>query len=344
MNIRRAQPYFILLLVLFEVPALSQGKDATDILNGLNVSPDQIEALESGDVVVMDASPYEQTPRELVADAAVLVDSDFERLVDHFESDVSFIPVDTMLAHAEIERVEDFDTIGFTGAEYDEVKRLIKARPGKDFNFSAGEHALIERKLRPLQNAGKEQQIRAASEVMRQILTGRYLAYRARGLDGIETYQRSARKSVSVAEDLRLTTATFEPLGEEFPGIYAAMTGIPGEQDCCRDSFRWMKVRVAKRPVFALAHTVYEVADDYLIATERFYYGSSQINGVQITLAWLRYDENTYMGLSVSANADIVASPLGRMLRSVARSYAAEYAEDALIEARAELQEAGAVE
>jgi hypothetical protein len=192
-----------------------------------------------------------------------------------------------------------------------------------------------------VRNADKGEQIRAASDVMRQILVDRYLAYRESGLDGIAPYQRSSRKSVSIADDLRLTTATFEPFSNDFPGIYLAMTGKPGEQDCCEDTFRWMKVRVAKRPMFALAHTVYQVTDDYLIATERFYYGSSQINGVQITLAWLRYDDDTYMGLSVSANADIVASPLGRLLRSVARSYAAEYAEEALTDAKAELQAAG---
>jgi hypothetical protein len=336
--------FFIIIVALLSEPVLSGGTDAKVVLDGLNISTKQIEALESGEVVVMDGSPYEQTARELVADAAILVDSDFADIVSHFESDASFIPVDAMLLHAEIDGVEDFDAVGFSASEYEEVERLLKAKPGKDFNFSADEHRLIATRLRPLRRAGKEEQIRAASEVVREILIGRYRAYLDGGLDGIAPYQRSSRKSVTIAEDLRLTTATFEPFSEDFPGIYDAMTGKPGEHDCCEDTFRWMKVRVAKRPVFTLAHTVYQVTDDYLIATERFYYGSSQINGVQITLAWLRYDEDTYMGLSVSANADIVASPLGRMLRSVARSYAAEYAEDALIEARTELRAAGAVE
>ena len=322
----------------------SQDTEAKAVLDGLNVSSKQIEDLESGKVIVMDGSPYEQTRRELVADAAILVDIDFADLVAHFESDVSFIPVDAMLLHSEITGVEDFDGVGFSEGEYAEVESLLKAKPGKDFNFSDAEHQLISRTLRPLRNADKDAQIQGASDVMRQILVDRYRAYRESGLDGIAPYQRSSRKSVSIADDLRLTTATFEPFSNDFPGIYLAMTGKPGEQDCCKDTFRWMKVRVAKRPMFALAHTVYQVTDDYLIATERFYYGSSQINGVQITLAWLRYDENTYMGLSVSANADIVASPLGRLLRSVARSYAADYAEEALTDVKAELQAAGSVE
>jgi hypothetical protein len=330
--------------MLVSGPVPAQDTEARAILDGLGVSSKQIEDLESGDVIVLDGSPYEQTRRELVADAAILVDSDFADLVAHFESDVSFIPVDAMLLHSEISDIEDFAEVGFSDDEYAEVERLLNAKAGKDFNFSDAEHQLISRQLRPLGNADRDEQIKGASDVMRQILVDRYLAYRESGLDGIAPYQRSARKSVSIADDLRLTTATFEPFSRDFPGIYQAMLGKPGEQDCCYDTFRWMKVRVAKRPMFALAHTVYQVTDDYLIATERFYYGSSQINGVQITLAWLRYDEDTYMGLSVSANADIVASPLGRLLRSVARSYAADYAEEALTDAKAELQAAGSAE
>jgi hypothetical protein len=272
------------------------------------------------------------------------VDTSFENLVDHFEADVSFIPIDKMLAHAEIDGIEDFDGVGYSQDEHDEVRKLLRSKPGKDFNFSASEYELIATELGPLRKASPEAQTRAASAVMRRILIGRYEAYRADGLSGIAPYQRSTRKSVSVADDLRLTTDTFEPFADDFPGVYEAMSGTPGGHECCADTFRWMKVRVARRPVFALAHTVYNLSGDYLIATERFYYGSGQINGVQVTLAWLPYDDNTYMGLSVSANADIVASPLGRMFRSAARGIAAEYAEETLSEAKGELETAGATE
>ena len=76
-----------------------------------------------------------------------------------------------------------------------------------------------------------------------------------------------------------------------------------------------------------------------LIVTERHFYVTHTINSVQVTVSWLPYDENTYMGLAVSASTDILDSLLGKALRPLGRNKARDMVTDVLGAMRAEFQE-----
>ena len=318
----------------------AQGVDGPGVLQGLNASKADIQDLENGGVLTFDSTPYENSPRELAADAAVLVDSELHEVLSHFESNVSFVPNDEMLAHAEISGDEDFAGIEFSEDDFEEVEKLVSAKRGKDFNFSDDEYALINRELSGLRKADQGEQIAAASALMRKILLDRYHAYRKDGLGGIAPYSRSSRKKVSAGDELRITTETFAPFEGDFPGYYHVMAGYPkAEDECCEHGVRWLKVKIRGRPTFALAHTMYQLTDEFMIVTERFFYLTSQANSLQITLAWLPYDDDTYMALSMSANADILDSLLGRMLKKLGRNKAQEFVADALTQVKSELDE-----
>lgn len=326
--------------LLLSATALGQAVKGSDVLQGLGASEQDIQDLESGGVLVYDSKPYENTPRDLAADAAVLINSELADVVEHLEANVSFVPNDEMLAHAEILSDADFAGVEFTVEDYEEVESLISAKRGKDFNFSDDEYAYITKELGGLKKSDQATQLAAASDVMRQILLDRYHAYRDGGLVGIAPYSRSSRKKVSAGDELRMTSETFAPFEKDFPGYYRVLIDYPdADNSCCKHEFRWLKTKIRGRATFALAHTVYQLTNEFLITTERFFYITSQANSLQITLAWLPYDHDTYMGLSMSANADILDSLLGKMLRPLGRNKAKEFVEEALMQVRSELDE-----
>ena len=320
------------LLILVAPAVIAQGVDGQDILDGLSVSQESVKELKGGGVLFLNSEPYEQSPRELAADAVVLVKQKLEQVVTTFHEHESLVPMDKMLAHEEVFGDDDFAGVAYTKNDYKEVARLIKAKPGKDFNFSESEYELIRHRLGGVRNATQEAQIRSASDLMREILLGRYHAYLQAGLDGIAEYKRSSRKQVLPGQELRFTTETFQPFESHFPNYYHVMTRFPEEDDCCKHEFRWLKVDIRDRPTFVLAHTMFQLTDEFLLVTERFFYATNSLNTIQITLAWLPYDEDTYMGISMSASADILDSMLGRMLRPLGRNKAKDLVEETLVD------------
>ena len=119
------------------------------------------------------------------------------------------------------------------------------------------------------------------------------------------------------------------------------MANFPDGADCCEHYFRWLKIRIRNRPTFVLSHTMLQVTDEFILLTERHYFITSTLNSVQITMSWLPYDEDTYMGLAMSASADILDSVMGRALRPLGRNKAKDLVTDVLQYVKAELQDDG---
>jgi hypothetical protein len=308
------------------------------VLDGLSVSPAEVGRLESGEILTFSDKAYETTKRELAADAMILVDTDLDAVMKALTEEATIVPSHYILEHAVIKSEADFSGVGFTDAEYDEVKNLFGARPGGDLNFSKGEFTALRQKLAPHGKSDRAGQIAAASAAMRDILIARYNAYRAKGLSGVEGYSRSKRKQIDIGSELRLTTETFKPFEGDFPDFYRVMHDYPAAAECCEHYFRWIKVRLRKRPTFTLVHTMIQKTDDYILATERYYYATSTLNSLQVTLSWLKYDADTYMGLAMSASTDILDSFLGRMLRPVGRNKAKDMVADIMHEVKADLE------
>ena len=284
------------------------GSDGAQVLKALSVSSAEIDQLESGEVLTFSDQAYESSKRELAADAIILIDSDLNAIAAALTEDATIVPSNKIIESGIVRSEADFSGVSFTAAEYDEVQELFKAKPGKDHNFSNSEYALLRQKLGPHRNSDPASKIAAASAAMREILIARYKAYRVSGLNGIEKYSRKKSKQVDVGHELRLTTATFKPFAGEYPEFYKVMHDYPAGAECCDHYYRWIKFSIRKRPTFALAHTMIQKTDDYVLATERYYYAVSTLNSLQVTLSWLRYDDNTFVGLAMSASTDMIAA------------------------------------
>lgn len=325
------------LLVLIPSGLVVADVTGKTFVDGLEVSDEDVKRLESGEVLAFSDAEYENTQRELAADSMVLVKADLAAVHEALVEETTIIPGKLIQDSGIIHDESDFEGVAFAAEDLEEVDKLFKAKPGKDYNFSKDEFALLQEVLAPSRRADESQRIEAASSAFRQILIARYRDYRARGLAGISGYMRSKRKTVDVGYELQLTTNAFKAFEDEFPEFVRTAVAYPEGEACCEHYFRWLKVRITKRPTFALAHTIVQRTEDFVLLNERHYYVGHTLNSAQITLAWVPYGEDTYMGLGVSASADILDSTLGRMLRPVGRNKAKDMVSEAMEEIRDDL-------
>jgi hypothetical protein len=320
------------------VSAVRAEVTADVFITGLDVSADDVERLEDGEVLAFSGADYENTDRELAADSMVLVHTDLEAVHEALVEETTVLPGKLIIESAVIHDISDFDGVSFAPGDIAEVDKFLRLKPGKDYNFSEQEYSGLGAKLGEYRSADEATRSKAASDAMRDILIGRYQEYRARGLDGIASYKRSKRKAVDVGHELQMTTDAFKAFADEFPEFVKTAVAYPDGAECCEHYFRWLKVKIGKRPTFALAHTIVQRTEDFVLLNERHFYVGHTLNSAQITLAWVPYGEGTYLGLGVSANADILDSTLGKMLRPVGRKKAEEMVSDAMSEIRSDLQ------
>lgn len=311
--------------------------DSRDVLDGFDMTPGEIEKLQSGEILTYSDEAYEFTKRELSADAMMLVDADLDAIIKALQDDPTLLPRDAVTASAEIHSEEDFAGIGYTAKDLKEADDLFAAKPGKDFNFSGDEYAMLQQLLGPHRNGSDDEKLKAASDAMRSILIARFNQYQAQGLAGVPSYQRSRKKVVDVGAELQLTTDAIRPFKSDFPEFVKVMLTYPDGADCCRHVHRWVRTKIRKRPVFALSHTMIRVTDEFALVTERVYFVSSQLNSVQITTFWLPAEQGGYLGLATSASADILDSAMGRMLRPVGRNKAKDIVTGVMEETKADL-------
>lgn len=311
------------------------------ILDGFDVSERERAALQKGEVLTFDGEEYESTERELAVDATVLVDRSVTEILAQVRDVPSIIPKKYLIEFVDIESAADFEQLGFTDEEYKEADRLLEAKAGNDLNLSNEELQRISALNEGARS--RAERLEAASTALREILLKRYNAYRASGFSGIGDFQRSNREAVSIGRDLRLTTEMLKPFEPYYPEYYRVLSDYPNGADCCEHIFRWIKAKVRKRPTWALSHTIIQATDDFLLITERHYYVTHTLNHVQVTMSWVPWDEDTQMGLAVSASTDLLDSMLGRMLRPLGRNKARDLVSEMMAEVRDELQaDAGA--
>ena len=310
-------------------------------IKGLDVSADDVERLEGGDVLAFSGADYENTDRELAADSMILVRADLAAVHAALVEETTVLPGKLIVDSAVIHDESDFNDIAFDAGDIEEVDKLLRLKPGKDYNFSEREYSWLGEALAKHRKSDESTRLSVASDAMRRILIERYRDYRDSGLGGIEGYKRSKRKTIDVGHELQLTTDAFKAFEDEFPEFVRTAVAYPEGAECCEHYFRWLKVKIAKRPTFALAHTIVQRTDEFVLLNERHFYVGHSLNSAQITLAWVPYGEDTYLGLGVSASADILDSTLGKMLRPVGRRKAEEMVSDAMIDIRSDLETVG---
>jgi len=306
----------------------------------LDTKPNEFTQLESGEVLTRLASEYEQTPRELSIDAAVIIRKPLRILIEESEDDVTLVPGRMLLASGELDEAVDFSAVRFEAAELKEARQWLNAKPGDDLNLGTTDLDTIA-----ALKAGRQgrSDLELASEAVRQILARRFRQYVRGGLSAIEPYARKRNKRVSAGAELELSNRQLFGVDTYFPAYFETLVGFPNGDACCEHRFLWMKVRIRKRPAFILVHRIVQELPNALLLTERHFYVSHTLNSLQLTLGWLPYRQaggDTYLGIATSANSDYLTGFVGKMIRTLGANKGAELVGEVLVDIRNDLEAA----
>jgi hypothetical protein len=170
--------------------------------------------------------------------------------------------------------------VAYTEGEVDEIRKLLAAKAGDEFNLSADELAALRKvtsRYDPNQ-AGDPAVVQAINEAYRSILLGRLQAYLARGVAGIAPYQRDGEAS-DPAEELRAAAEASLLLQQAAPEMYRGLVDFPEHQPAdVQQAFFWVKEMANDRPVFSLNHRLVQRRPDGLILLSRTFYAGHSFN------------------------------------------------------------------
>jgi len=299
------------------------GLTAEDIFHEIG-SDDQTQ-LKAGEIVTVSRPKQETSKAGLAIGIAVIVPADLRKTVTTLQSlNVSDDPKLRRTTRQISGPVSGdgsspvFAGVGFASDEADEVKKLLAATPGEDFNFSAEELSWI-RAARTNANAKPAQ---SAATVMRRVLASRYLAYQKGGLDALPGYAREDKKVTRPGAELGASADAMPVMRKETPDFYAAFRHYPADKgQGITHQFYWEKKTVEGRPMFSLRHEMAQIKPDIAMIGSREYYISNQLNALQVAIALIPYGSQT-MAVLVNetytdkiANAPhIFAAPVGRKI------------------------------
>ena len=215
----------------------------------------------------------------------------------------------------------DLDKLGYTAEEAGEALAVLNAGPGSKFNLSnaeIGRFRALKVKLKSADPRKDPQALEAINTEYRAILANRLTAYRNGGVKAVAAYSRDKGES-KPAEELGL--ALNESLvGTLFPEFHQALASYPiVPQEGIESEYWWFKQRVERRPIFILAHRMYQQSADHALMMERQIYVGASYNSSQTIAGGVEEGGNVIVLYGNRCFTDQVAGGLSGMKHSIGR-------------------------
>ncbi len=299
-----------------------------DVMTHLGFGPQHKKALESGEILFSGRPELEPLSHSIaVAGAMMLIERPPHELVDAYLSDETLRSHSDILAFGavpaqggDVSLLANFD---FSEEEQKEVRRLLRAQAGNEFNLAPSE---IEH-LAAI--AERDDAAKLVIAIYRDALWQRLDAYRTSGLEGILPYARKSGVLASPAEEMRASLDSTVLLKKYFPEIQGALENYPDSMDAITDSrLLWIKKTVANRPTAALAHRLLLIDRDIAVVAEREFYVGHTYNSMLTVAAVVPYADDA---LVFVANRTFTEKVRGTGLRKrmgrklVARKFAQRF-------------------
>jgi hypothetical protein len=288
---------FAMILLVFGLPLPAFGDRAptpdivVDVMTHLGFESRHKESLEEGEILFTGQPDLEPLPQGIaVGGAMMLIGRPPHELVDAYLSDETLRSHSDILTAGEVPAeggdVSELANFDFSEEEQNEVRRLLRAQAGDDFNLARTE---IERISTIPDNTDEARQVVA---VYRDALWMRLDAYRTSGLDGILPYARNSGEPASPAEEMRASLDSAVLLKKHFPDMHRALQNYPESMDAITESrLLWIKKIIADRPTVALVHRLLLIDGDIAIVAEREFYVGHTYNSMLTIAAVAPYAE-----------------------------------------------------
>ena len=302
--------------ICFSQPPLT----AKELLDSPRVK-DQLGKLENGEIVMLKGSEREQK-NELSVIMSLLAKAPLDRTVAILQQQATAEDGPGILAIGQIKDATGtgldsaIAKLSFAGDEMDEVKRMMNITPGGDFNFSKEEISSIQKRAKAVKDGEKsEAAVKAMSAAMRDVIKGRYLSYRNRGLDALAPYQVDSSKQVYPSKEMITATESLLLVKERFPEYYANLRYYPEKASPkFTNQFFWVKQTESKRPIFVLKHWVLDVQPDFALIAERRFYLNHSLNSLQVVIGCFPHGDRTLVVLLNQAFTEKVNMAIGRSI------------------------------
>ena len=264
----------------------------------LGFDPAQKIDLEQGTILSVGLADVERQPNELTAATVMmLVRRPLDVVAEALVNDASFRVNADILDYRTIgdgtesrEEIEAiFRGVGYTQQESAEAAKLLRVKPGSQFNLSNRE--ITEFRSIDAAEGGERELV---SAIMADVLRQRFLAYLGGGLEAVEPYARGGRKRASPRRELTVAFSALELLERHFPTFYTSLLRfperLPGD---IISRFYWVKRRSDGRPAFVLMHRLEQHQDDYVIAVELQFFVGHSYNSMLTLIACVPTEEGT---------------------------------------------------
>lgn len=214
----------------------------------------------------------------------------------------------------QVQALESADTpVTIVSFDDKQAKKLAKAEPGDDFNFSAAE-------FEQLKQGGDD-----VADTLNAILSARHTAYRQTGLRGIADYQRDKKESVNIADFLVETAKAATVLPKHFPELYQATLNYPTGGASLDNKLFAVALDVEGEPQFVLSHWMIDKdSGDYVALVQRQYYVNHTYDTLQMSFLCVPYQDGVLAALLNQTFTPKVAGFGSGMAHNIGRKRLAE--------------------
>jgi len=300
---------------------------ADEVLQELHLTDSDRADIRQGKIVKWTAT--EGSERELAVGMVLLTKTKTTSLVELFREASAYKEEKSVTAHGEI--AGDGTLADFAGVKLEpngekEARLYLEAKPGDELNLDAKEIAAF----RALKSAGGKDAVpvKEVEALVRQTLLSRYQAYRAKGLAGIEPYERKKENRLHVSEELTLAIKQMKLLAKYAPSVHAALLNYPAAKDgqkALEEHFYWLNLDLFGRPTYALSHRMLFQVGEVYFASDRHYYTGHDYNSLQQGVTALPTKDGTLVITLVRVSTDQVGGFASSTKHSVSRALMGPY-------------------
>lgn len=273
-------------LALLAGPATAQNVDLPtidEVMTQLGYSEQDRDTLLSGGIVVTDLD--RDRDDQLIAAAAMFLPVTPETLLTTLRSGDGLRGDPAVLAMGVLGPILDpaeWQDLKFDEGDRQEAARLLRFTRGSDFNLAEDEIAALRSKLDGV-SRNDSAMLETVSAAYRDILGGRYEAYRQRGLDGVANYQHGGTTLEPASQLAEVANRAEGFLSPRFPDFWAAFSSFPEvENPDIVSGFYWVKKEVEGRPEFVLVHDMSGGGADYVLVSRREYFVGHTYESLQV--------------------------------------------------------------
>ena len=284
----------ICLIILSGIPGEYCFADMTidEVLSVTPLSSEDWDLVKNGETASTEL--IKVADRELAIGVACLIKEDGRDLLQPFRVAKPMLTSKIVEAFGQIDGGATLDalqrvSLGDKAAE--EVRHYLQAKPGFGLNLSTAEIDMFQ--SIKVKNPG-EDSIAQVHETIQNQLFQRLVAYREKGLDGIDEYAREEGESTQLARDLKASMDASQGLKKLAPNFHRAWLEYPGSMPAnAKETFFWGRLDVDNRPALALAHRIDAKSDGAEIIGERYFYISRFFDVAHTLVALVPTKEGT---------------------------------------------------